>query len=385
MTAVPSVVVTGTGLLTPAGSDPAAVLDAVTEGRCGASPVPGQATGLAVERVGVIADFDLARHYQVASFRRLMSRESALATVASRDALAGAGLCPGQDMPADRVALYAATGATALEFSHIARMVDASAGEDGRFDPRRFATEGLSRINPLLSFRILPNMPPCFLAIVHGIQGDNLVFNPWEGCGGQAVAEGFHALAEDRCDAALVGASDVKTHDQAFIFLTQVGLLPDDGSPPPTAPPAEGAAYLVLERLADARRRGRRPLARLAAVVEGADPAAGWGRSTSPDALLPLVEAAVARGGRPDLVIRSACGDPLSDEAEAEALRTVLGDDVPTLSPKLATGETYGAAGTVAAVVACAALGAGRASRVMVDAFGNGRERVVLIFEAVTE
>jgi hypothetical protein len=51
----------------------------------------------------------------------------------------------------------------------------------GRFDPTRFGQAGLRAVSPILSFKILSNMPLCFVSICENIQGPNGIFTPWEG------------------------------------------------------------------------------------------------------------------------------------------------------------------------------------------------------------
>jgi 3-oxoacyl-[acyl-carrier-protein] synthase II len=58
-------------------------------------------------------------------------------------------------------------------------------------------------------------------------------------------------------------------------------------------------------------------------------------------------------------IVASANGSPTGDDMEARALRKVFGDrlaEIPVCAPKAALGETMGASGAIAAVVAALAL-----------------------------
>jgi len=365
------VAVTGVGLVCSLGTSPQGVLAALERGDRGLRPATDDERRLGVEQVGEVVDFVPGRCFGEAGFKRLMSREAQLATAAAGLALASAGLSPGTTCPREAVDCYAATGASGLDFRHILRMIDASAGDDGRFDEQRFSTLGLQRIHPLLSFKILPNMPPCFLSILHGLRGDNLIFNPWEGQGGQALTEGFHRAAERTTGAVLAGASDVKTHTQAFVFLNQVGVSTD--------PPGEAAAYLVLEPAeAVAKRRGQ-VRAWLESAATASDPAAGWGYTRDPGLLENLFGAALQRaGGTPDRVVVSCTGRSAVDEAELTALERVLPAGLSRLAPKAGIGDTFAAAGAVALSLAVAWVERD-GGRVLVDCLGNGRERACFV------
>ncbi len=373
-----AVAVTGRGFLTCLGLKPKDVLAAMKEGRKGLREASDDEKRLGVTAVGEIEKFKFADYYKAAGFKRLMSREASLAIVAAKFALEDAELVPGENVERPKIDLYTGTGASGLDFRHILRMVNASAGEDGFFDEDLFSTIGLKKIHPLLSFRILPNMPPCFLSILHTLQGDNLIFNPWEGNTGQAIVEGFHRILDGH-GPVVVGGSDVKTHTQAFVFLNQVGVLPDPDEKEPLGPPGEGAAYLVLESLAAAQERKAPIHSMLLSYSECSDPEAGWGFSTDSQKLTSLIQKAVDKAGvKPQFVMSSKNGFKASDEAEEKAIKEVLGDDVTIYSPKAFLGDTFAAAGAIAMALASEVVKeTGQVG--LVNCFGNGRERAAFV------
>lgn len=368
------VAVTGHGLLTCLGKEVDQVLSAVEQKKGGLRGATEEEERLGVLAVGEIKDFKFANYYKAAGFKRLMSREASLAIVAAKFALEDGELVPGETISADEISLYAGSGASGLDFKHIIRMVNASAGEDGHFDEDLFSTVGLKRIHPLLSFKILPNMPPCFLSILHGIQGDNLIFNPWEGNTGQAIIEGYHRV-KDGFGPAVVGGSDVKTHTQAFVFLNQVGALPEMG------PPGEGAAFLVLEEFEQAKARGASIHSTILSCSEGVDEEAMWRFSTNEKLLSEIMGKAIEEAGcSPDFVVTSQSGCPESDKAEEEAIEKTCGP-IMRLVPKSVLGDTFAAAGAIALTLASQKVSRDGGTG-LVNCFGNGRERMSFIVGA---
>jgi hypothetical protein len=96
-------------------------------------------------------------------------------------------------------------------------------------------------MNPLDSFKILPNMPPCILAMLLGIRGPNLVLNPFGDQAVFALQEGIRAVSEGEVEAALVGAADTPSAPSTLVYLYQSGHLQFGAKASPAA------AYLVLE------------------------------------------------------------------------------------------------------------------------------------------
>ena len=133
-----------------------------------------------------------------------------------------------------------------------------AAAADGSLDLERFGQVALRRIRPVLSFKILANMPICFVSIFENLRGPNAVYTPWEGQGAQAIAAGVRAVAEGEVPCAVVGGCDVKTHALAFLSLQQLGVFDSWRRHGAGSVPGEGAAFLVLEERAAAVRRGAR-------------------------------------------------------------------------------------------------------------------------------
>ena len=70
---------------------------------------------------------------------------------------------------------YYATGFIEYEDYGLKSTVEDSVDPAGKFSDRLFIEKGLSRISPLNQFKVLQNMPLCFVSIEHNLHGDNAV------------------------------------------------------------------------------------------------------------------------------------------------------------------------------------------------------------------
>ncbi len=256
------VVVTGLGLVTPLGYDADEVLSRLLRGEKAIQAAPF-APPLACRLFAPVTDFDAGRYFPDNKNLRLMNRDAQMAVVAAKLAMRDAGVVPGELYPPEDIALYGATGLSGMPPAEIAHLVQNAATADGSLDLRRFGGVALRRIRPVLSFKILANMPICFVSIFENLRGPNAVYTPWEGHGAQAIAAGVTAVASGEVPCAVVGGCDVKTHWLSFISLQQLGLFDSWIQHDTGIVPGEGACFLVLEERTRAIRRGARPYASL--------------------------------------------------------------------------------------------------------------------------
>ena len=155
--------------------------------------------------VAPVGDFDAAGHFADDKTLRLMNRDAQMAVVAARGAMQDASVTTGQTYSPDEIAIYGATGLAGIPMDDLAKLVSLAAAPNGSLDLRQFGNTAIRRIRPLLSFKILANMPICFVSIFQGIRGPNAVYTPWEGQAAQAIATGVRAVRTGDVPAALVG------------------------------------------------------------------------------------------------------------------------------------------------------------------------------------
>ena len=363
------VVVTGMGAITPAGRGVAATWDGILAGRTAAASderlvAAGAPVAISCRAPAFDADAELGR----GTMRRL-DRFTQLALVATREAVAQAGLV-GSDDPdvvtaadRDRVGVVMGSGV--------------GGGETWESEYARLAAEGPTRVSPMFVPRMLSNTAAGTMAIRTGARGPNLTVNTACAAGASAIHVGRDLIAAGAADVVLAGGVESAITVMAMSAFAQMGALSANPDPATASRPfdvdrdgfvmGEGAGVLVLESRAHAAARGATPLF----VVAGCGASADAHHATAPPedgggAVLAMRRAITDAGLTPsDIGHHNAHGTstPLNDVAEARALHAVFGPDVDRLavtSTKGVTGHLLGAAGAVEAILAAMALREGR-------------------------
>lgn len=194
-------------------------------------------------------------HMKSPKMKKFMGRQDLIAVLVAGRAVAAAGLDTAR--LAQRTGLYLAVGSIPFELDDV-KAIAAHSVREGAFSCEAFAREGIEQVNPLLTFRCLPNMPAFHVSLNLGMQGSYFVTHPGAGQAWLALSRAARDLAAGRIDCALVGAvADQSNHLVDFRMRHQFGAtggLPNTG------------AMLCLERAADAAARGAPVLAQLTAL-----------------------------------------------------------------------------------------------------------------------
>jgi 3-oxoacyl-[acyl-carrier-protein] synthase II len=213
----------------------------------------------------------------------------------------------------------------------------------------------------------MANMSAGQLSAALGVRGPSLAVATACASGATAIGVARDLLRSGACDVALAGGTEAavdRLTAAAFARLDALAPLPGSQDPAAASRPfdaerqgfvlAEGAAVLVLERLADAKARGARVLGRLVGYGAAAD--AHHPTTPHPAGVgleLALRRALADAGARPaevDHVNAHATGTPLGDLAEARTLHRLFGA-VPVTAAKGTLGHTLGAAGAIEAAL----------------------------------
>ncbi len=372
------VVVTGIGMMTPLGRSPGEVLRRIRRGETAATRLPFAVSAFSCPFYAPVTGFDAEQYFPENKTLRLMNRDAQMAAVAARLAMQDASVTADETYPADRIALYGATGMTSLSIEDVSRLIKSSAGRDGSLDLKRFGEVTLKRTRPVLSFKILANMPICFVSILQGIRGPNAIYTPWEGQGAQAIAAGICAIRRGAVPCAVVGGCDVKTRLMSSVALQQLGALESWSQHQKGCVPGEGAAFLVLEDGQQADKRSARVYARFRTYRI---------RSTTRNSIREDTFADVLSGlGVPDgaAMVSAADGDVLLADEEQQALQQTGLQPQLVLRPKPYLGNLFAAAATVQVGLGAELIGQKQGARsVMVNCFGFGREQGAFLLEAV--
>ncbi|MFD9465155.1 beta-ketoacyl synthase N-terminal-like domain-containing protein [Streptomyces sp. NPDC060027] len=328
-------VLTGIGLVSPVGDDPAAYWAGLLSADSEPVPVtdrPGMPTGASAYRIP---------EPEPGSAPADGSRYLRLARTAAAQALVDAGIRPGAMDDGMVAGLFLGTGTGDSE--------PAEALRDGRRTDEAGAW--------------WPYRSAAGLADEFGFTGPVQTVSTACAAGAYAVALAVHAVAGGRVDVALAGGVETVSRPALASFM-RLGAVDPVHCRPFDADRAgtvygEGAAFVVVETKERAAARGAAPLATVGA--------GGWScdgsHLTAPEAggvqALRAAHDALDRAGfRPEEIEAVVChgtGTPLNDRTESLVVRELLGPraaTVPVTAPKSVIGHSGGAAGAFSCATA---------------------------------
>jgi 3-oxoacyl-(acyl-carrier-protein) synthase len=186
--------------------------------------------------------------------RKFMGKQDELAVVAAGRALTQAQLI-GSDV-LHEAGLYLAVGHIPFERAEIEAIAYHSLDAKGAFCMRKFATEGIEQVNPLLTFRCLPNMPAFHVSLNFDIRGPYRVAYPGVGQFYAMLEEAVCDLREGRVRHALVGGVADQNNFLVEFFFQRSAQRAELGR-------HDAAGFLCIELAETARARGATPIAAL--------------------------------------------------------------------------------------------------------------------------
>ena len=369
------VVVTGLGLVTPAGRGLDDAWEGVLAGKTAAHTDEALVeAGTAVTTACRVPTFDPDAELGRGSSRRL-DRYTHLALLAAREAVDRSGLAPiwREDDDVD-----AATLDGLIDLDRVGVVLGSGIGgaESWQDEYPRYLEKGPKRVSPMFIPKMLSNTAAGAIAMRAGVRGPNLTVNTACAAGASAVHVARDLIASGSADVVLAGGVEAGITGLSISAFAQMGALSRNADPAAASRPfdvdrdgfvmGEGAGVLVIESAEHARRRGARPVARLAGCGASAD---AFHATAPPEdgggAALAMQRALDDAGLHPENVGHAnahGTSTPLNDVAESRAMRTVFAsalDDVAVTSTKGVTGHLLGAAGAVEAIFSIQALRTG--------------------------
>ncbi|TAM76124.1 beta-ketoacyl-[acyl-carrier-protein] synthase family protein [bacterium] len=354
-----NVVVTGIGVLSPAGSDPASLWRGVASGQSFVrrvtrfDPAPFRS-----QVAGEIAGFDPQARLDRKLANRL-DRFSALAVVAAEDALRDADLKT-VDQPGEfGVSIGSALGGAALaEEQH-----------------RRYLTGGIGAVRPVLAISVFGAAAACNVAQHCNLHGPVLGNTNSCAAGITAIGEACMLMRLGRARRMLAGGVEAPLAPLtfgAFDLLRAMSAKWNDAPARASRPfdrardgfvMAEAAAVFVLELEEDALRRNARIYGRIAGFGMSNDAfhmsAPREDGSDSARCMLAALADAGMTAQEVECVSAHGSGTPPGDTAEMRALERVLGERlprVPVVASKGCHGHALGATGAVEVAIALLAM-----------------------------
>lgn len=340
----PRVVITGAGVKAPGGNDVDTFWARLRSGRSAAAAITRfDPVALPVKIAGEVRDFDPEPYLGRKEPRRL-DRVTHLGFAAAIDALEAAG-----ETGADpsRRAVIVGTGVGGLDTLESNLEI--------------YFTREPMRVSPFFVPMMMPNATAGVIGMHIGWTGPNVCIATACAAGSHAVGEGARLIRDGTADVVLAGGTEAPISGPTVAAFARMGALskrndaPEQASRPFDAERdgfviAEGSAFVVLEPLDRARARDATIIGEVLGYGRNADAyhitAPAPGGSGAAACMHLALEDAGLEPGAIGHVNAHGTSTELNDQAEAEAIRKVFGDEAPPVtSTKGVTGHLIGAAG----------------------------------------
>src|SRR5262245_45507474 len=356
------VLVTGTGVVSPLGNDTETFWKNLLAGTSGAGPITRFDTANYTTRFACeVKDFSTEGVIDRKDAKR-MDRFVQFAVVAASEAVKSAGLdLDGVDP--NRVGVIIGSGIGGME----------------TFEEQhtQLIQKGPGRVSPFFIPMMIVDMAAGQISIQFGLKGPNFATVSACASGAHAIGEALRLLRAGDADVIVAGGSESTITPMAMAgFGSARALSTRNDDPQRASRPfdlerdgfviGQGAAMLILETEAHARRRGAKPLCELsgygasgdayhitAPCVDGEGAARAMRRALD-DARLPVDQV--------QYVNAHGTSTPAGDPAEVAAIKSVFCDHARRLmvsSTKSMTGHLLGAAGGIEAVATALTLARG--------------------------
>jgi 3-oxoacyl-[acyl-carrier-protein] synthase II len=362
------VVITGVGLVSAFGSDPAAYWKALATGTSGVARTPVE--GIAGDGViGAPATGFSPRAHIDAKSLRLMAPAVAFGVAGAQLAMTDSAFKPESRAP-DRFGVFMGSRGHSSDRQDLMTAVH-RASQDGAFSLATFGTAGLPLVHPMWLLKGLANNVLYFVSLKYNAQGMNNNISMGGVGATMAIGEAFQAVQRGYLDAAIAGGYDSGLDlDRVEMFRAST-LLTQESDPAEAGRPfdrrrdgfvaGEGAGFVVMETLDAARARGARLYGEVLGYGSATAPnaAAGLGPSAKGFALSAAAALEDAGNVSPDAVFAHGLATIDSDAAETAALKQVLGSrakHVPTPAIKSMIGNTFAASGGLEVIAALLAI-----------------------------
>jgi len=347
------VVITGMGVLSPLGNDVASTWKNALAGVSGAGPITRFDVSKFKTQFGCeVKGYDEGEFFDRKEARKY-DRYAQYAIVAANQAIADANLDDDPTVNKDRIGVIVASGVGGI------RSFELEAGEYA------INEEKGPHHSPFFIIRLVPNMAPGHISILHGFHGPNYGVVAACASSTNALIDSFNLIRLGKADAIVAGGAEAPISTSGIGGFNSMHALsvrnddPQGASSPFSASRdgfviGEGSAIFVLEELEHAKRRGAKIYAE---IVGGGMSADAYHMTAShPEGIgarLVMTNALEDAGITPeqiDYINVHGTSTPVGDVSEAKAIIDVFGKHAYELnisSTKSMTGHLLGAAGAL--------------------------------------
>jgi 3-oxoacyl-[acyl-carrier-protein] synthase II len=189
--------------------------------------------------------------------RKFMGKQDELAVIATGHALTQATLLGSERL--HDAAVYLTVGHIPFERDDIEAIATHSIDANGGFSMQHFSLDGIEQVNPLLTFRCLPNMPAYHISVNFDVRGCYLISYPGIAQFYATMQQACNDLRAGRIEHAIVGAvADQSNFLVDFYFARNAERH--------SMVRSDSAAVFCIERRDTALKRGAAIIARLVSL-----------------------------------------------------------------------------------------------------------------------
>lgn len=352
------VVVTGLGVISALGNDPATLFSTLMAGRSGIREVVIDRSDGPYRNVAGSAEFDPSDYSSRIQRIETLDRISQFAMAAAVTAVNDAAIEFTDDLrPRSGVSFGTGMGAAnSLEETYTQVLV-----------------RDANRVKPLTVLKVMNNAPAAHIAIQHGLGGPDLTYSCACSSSAVSIGEAYRQIRDGYADVMIAGGAEASLTFGFFKAWDAMHILasPDPSDPSASCRPfarnrsglvlGEGAAIVILEERDTAIRRGAHAYAEIVGYGSSND----YSHITKPSVEgqahamdLALSSARVAPE-EIDYVNAHGTGTLLNDVTETRAIKKVFADRayrIPISSTKSMHGHLLGGAGALEFAIALLAM-----------------------------
>lgn len=339
-----AVAITGMGAVSPIGNSVDQFWEASVAGRSGIREIKRfDVSKFACKIGGQVADIDSSPFFKK-NWKNL-DLSVAMALTAASEALDQAH-ASSQDENSLRYGIFLGTGTGSIT-THEASVCKVIAGE---------------RLHPLSILRAMPNAALLEMVSHCGFGGPSATYAAACTSSSHAIGEALKAMQAGRADLVIAGGTDAPLSQPLFTAWNSMRVMSSwAGDPAGASRPfsndrsglvlAEGAAFLVLETVDHALKRGVEPLGYILGYASNTTFDHPTRPSVEPERIVMrlAMEDAGINPDQVDYIYAHGTGTKANDGTETEAIKAAFGEplarNIPVSSPKSLYGHTLGACG----------------------------------------